>query len=137
MTTPLVLDLPIITVTPEGGAAVDLSCHIFREARNASTGTVDVGTWCSPGAQANGLTTFQAVWDFQITDDLDTVFAPLVGKVCDVVVTKDVDATDGIGYKVQPPYNPAFFGTWQVGARIESSMTMGILEAPHAVTVTP
>ena len=141
---PIVLTNPYIQFQEDAtpvGAAVDVSCFVFRVEVSPSTDTVDLATWCNPGAQAEGKTTWEATIDWKVSiDDPDGLFDAvdaLVGS--DVIVTMQAqNAAKALSFKIGLPFNPALAGGWEVGTVVESSTTHGLRAEPTRVAaVTP
>ena len=141
---PIVLTQPYIQFQediPTPGAAIDVSCYVFRVEISPSTDTVDLATWCNPGAQAEGKTTWEATIDWKVsldaTESLYEDVEPLVGK--DVLVSMQAQsATHALQFRIGLPFNPALSGGWEVGTVVETSTSHGLRAEPERITaVTP
>ena len=142
--TPIVLTKPYIQFqenSSPAGAAVDVSCYVFRVEVSPSTDTVDLATWCNPGAQAEGKTTWESTIDWKVSiDDPDGLFSAVDALVgTDVLVTMQAQgATHALSFVIGLPFNPALAGGWEVGTVVEASTTHGLRAEPTRVTaVTP
>jgi len=139
---PIVLKRPVATLEVAGetpGTPVDVSCWVARAEISPSTDTADLATFCNPGGQAEGVTTWEVSIDWKSShdsvagDDLYGVLSPLVGS--DVVLTLMVSAASAKAWQgtIGLPVNPGLAGSWEPGSPIEASTTHALRSTPEIV----
>jgi hypothetical protein len=132
MAGPLIPRKPTITITytPEGGGAaetVDLSCYVNAVDIGSDAETIDVGTFCAPGATEIGKVTDSIVLSTLWSPELYAALEPHLNEEGHLVLK--LTDTDTKGIQADVKYSSLPWGRFVAGERVEDDLTLAVLSA--------
>jgi hypothetical protein len=133
MAGPLIPRKPTITIAfpPAGGTGadtvVDLSCYVNAVDIGSEAETIDVATFCNPGATEIGKVTDSIVLSTLWSPELYDALQPHLNEEGDLLLKLNESDTKGIQATVK--YSNLPWGKFVAGERVEDDLTLAVLSA--------
>ena len=139
----LVLHNPALHfVTDPDNAAVSTNLSEFTKAViiTSTADSIDIGTFQTPSASAVGRVQNDSTIDFYWSKELPETLEPLLGEDLEIQLFPDGEPDTSIAHNMIS-YRGSFaalpWGTFALGAPVDSTLTMGVATAPKSETVPP
>jgi hypothetical protein len=122
---PTVVRNPVLTFKPPTGEAVDVSCHVRAVALGEDAEVIDVATFCNPAGTEVGKVTSSCTVAVLWSPELYTALQPLKGQ--ELGVELKLAETDTKAIMFSGRFSSMPWGSFEVGARVESDLVLAVL----------